>query len=212
MSLFHFRSLLWYSSLIFPGHREKWNTVCRVFTSTSQSFFIRTESRSKGWEKWYNGTLPITPFTTTPLKVCLEVVMIQSRPSKRQKTKNEYNLSHPEPLDFILCAQYSLKWIVQLYCSTHFASVMTIIGWPRRYQNKRASNIYAVKFLHAQCNPAAWLDLPNSLRQDELGRKSCLCNFWAEYCDVFTISTVSQNGSHLQENVMCLQIADQQWE
>ena len=150
-----------------------WNTVCRVFTSTSQSFFIRTESRSKGWEKWYNGTLPIAPITTTPLKVCLEVVMIQSRPSKRQKTKSEDNLSHPEPLDFILCAQYSLKWIVQLYCSTHFASVIiTIIGWPRRYQNKRASNIYAEKFLHAQCNPSAWLDLPNSLRQDELGRKS----------------------------------------
>ena len=152
-----------------------WNTVCRVFTSTSQSFFIRTESRSKGWGKWYNGTLFIAPITTAPLKVCLQVVMIRSRPSKRQQTKSEDNLSHPEPLDFILCAQYSLKWIVQLYCSTHFASVIiTIIGWPRRYQNKRASNIYAVIFLHAQCNQAAWLDLPNSLRQDELGRKSSL--------------------------------------
>ena len=136
------------STYLCPGHREKWNTVCRVFTSTSQSFFIRTETSFKGfWTKWYNGTLPIALIITAPLKVCLKVVMIKSRPLKRQKTKSEDNLSHPEPLDFILCAQYSLKWIVQLYCSTHFASVIiTIIGWPRRYQNKRASNIYAARF------------------------------------------------------------------
>ena len=51
-----------YPAHFFPGHRETWNTVCRVFTSTSQSFFIRTETSFKGFWSWsytWNDKTPI---------------------------------------------------------------------------------------------------------------------------------------------------------